>query len=199
MRRTLLLGSLLALAVVPLAACDPFDQTIHVNASGFADGADAYPGDGVCETTTPDECTLRAAVMEANANAAAHPSATTTIELPDAQGFAIFPAHAEDDALVGDLDIKGAVVIHGHNSSIFGADQGRLFEVHSGRLQIDHVTLRDGSTLTEGGGGGGAILNHASLIVSDSILSTNATASGGLAIHQTTGSTVLYRTKFLNN
>lgn len=31
-------------------------------------GADANPGDGVCQTSTPGQCTLRAAIEEANAD-----------------------------------------------------------------------------------------------------------------------------------
>ncbi len=43
--------------------------TFVVNATGGA--SDASPGDGVCETATPGECTLRAAIQEANAHASA--------------------------------------------------------------------------------------------------------------------------------
>ena len=32
-----------------------------------SDAIDANPGNGVCETSTPGQCTLRAAIMEANA------------------------------------------------------------------------------------------------------------------------------------
>lgn len=43
--------------------------TMEVNSDG--DSADANPGNGVCETATPGECTLRAAIQEANANVGA--------------------------------------------------------------------------------------------------------------------------------
>lgn len=39
--------------------------TFVVNST--VDAVDAVPGDGVCETAVPGQCTLRAAVMEANA------------------------------------------------------------------------------------------------------------------------------------
>ena len=35
--------------------------------TGVDDDVDASPGNGVCATTAPVHCTLRAAVMEANA------------------------------------------------------------------------------------------------------------------------------------
>ncbi len=39
-------------------------KTFTVNS--VLDGGDAVPGDGLCETATPSECTLRAAIQEAN-------------------------------------------------------------------------------------------------------------------------------------
>ncbi len=48
-----------------------------VNSTG--DDADANPGDGVCQTTTPGECTLRAAIAEANALPGAD---TITFDIP---------------------------------------------------------------------------------------------------------------------
>src|SRR3990172_2701311 len=39
--------------------------TLTVNSTG--DGSDVAPGNGICETATPGECTLRAAIEEANA------------------------------------------------------------------------------------------------------------------------------------
>ncbi len=41
-------------------------QTLVVNST--SDGADANPGDSVCETFVPGECTLRAAIQESNAS-----------------------------------------------------------------------------------------------------------------------------------
>jgi CSLREA domain-containing protein len=60
-----LLSVLLALIFVREASA----ATFTVNSTG--DGADAAPGNGVCQTATPGECTLRAAIQEANATPAA--------------------------------------------------------------------------------------------------------------------------------
>ncbi len=62
---------LLALLVVALCMFAVFPTkafaatTYTVNSIG--DDPDATPGDSVCETATPDECTLRAAIQEVNA------------------------------------------------------------------------------------------------------------------------------------
>lgn len=65
---TLLLGSiLLALAFVLLPHAAKAATIYTVNSIG--DDPDANPGDLVCETATPGECTLRAAIEEVNAGA----------------------------------------------------------------------------------------------------------------------------------
>jgi CSLREA domain-containing protein len=51
--------------LMPAAAA----ATFIVNSS--VDAVDANPGDGICQTVTPGQCTLRAAVQEANALAGA--------------------------------------------------------------------------------------------------------------------------------
>ena len=53
----------------------PVVQAASFSVNSTADAVDVTPGDGVCETVTFGECTLRAAVMEANA-LAGHDSIT---------------------------------------------------------------------------------------------------------------------------
>jgi hypothetical protein len=57
------------------------------------DGVDANPGDGLCETSTPGQCTLRAAIMEANARGGAILAAFSLPNCPGA-GCIITPASA---------------------------------------------------------------------------------------------------------
>jgi CSLREA domain-containing protein len=59
---------ILSFAVVLLIGTAASALTFTVNSIGDQD--DATPGDNVCQTTTPDECTLRAAIQEANTTAA---------------------------------------------------------------------------------------------------------------------------------
>ena len=72
------------------------------------DAVDANPGDGVCETATAGECTLRAAVQEANALAGAD-----TISIPAGVYTLSIPGADEDAAATGDLDSIGDLTISG--------------------------------------------------------------------------------------
>ncbi|MCC7543417.1 hypothetical protein IT415_01775 [bacterium] len=58
---------------LPLNKARAVGTTLTV--SSINDGDDANAGDGICETSTPGECTLRAAITESNAN-----TGTDTIE-----------------------------------------------------------------------------------------------------------------------
>ena len=70
--------------------------------NSVTDAVDASPGDGVCVTATPGECTLRAAVQEANASPGSH-----EISLPAGTCLLTIPGPNEDAAATGDLDING--------------------------------------------------------------------------------------------
>src|SRR5215212_173395 len=66
-------------------------QTFTVNSTG--DLGDGIPGNGVCETSTPGECTLRAALMESNANPGAD---TVNFDIPGAGPHTISPSYGFD-------------------------------------------------------------------------------------------------------
>src|SRR5438874_12563166 len=70
-----------------------------------ADLPDTDPADGVCKTTN-NNCTLRAAIMQADF------VGTSIIVLP-AGTYKLMRAGYDDDALVGDLDIKHDLTIQG--------------------------------------------------------------------------------------
>src|SRR2546423_3974563 len=74
-----------------------------------ADLPDTDPADGVCKTIN-NNCTLRAAVMQANFTVGAD-----TIILP-AGTYTLARAGLDDEALVGDLDIKHDLTIQGAGS-----------------------------------------------------------------------------------
>ena len=69
------------------------------------DGVDANPGDGLCETSTPGQCTLRAAIMEANAWAGADLAAFDLPSCPGA-GCIITPASVLP-TITGQLTLDG--------------------------------------------------------------------------------------------
>src|SRR5512138_1392513 len=82
-----------------------------VNSTG--DTVDASPGNGVCADAS-NNCTLRAAIMEANALAGADiitlPAGTYQLTLANAGGA------NEDNSATGDLDINQSLTINGAGS-----------------------------------------------------------------------------------
>src|SRR5207247_5952689 len=103
--------------VLPIVA-----STYVVNST--ADLPDADPADGVCRTANSN-CTLRAAIMQANFTASA-----ATISLP-AGTYTLMRAGYDDDALVGDLDIKHDLTIQGAGSGATILDGNGRSEEHT--------------------------------------------------------------------
>lgn len=148
-----------------------------------ADATDANPGDGVCETAAGNGvCTLRAAVMETNILAGSHviviPAGVYTLTIPG----------QDDDAAVGDLDIKKSLEIQGAGANTTIVDGGqldRVFDVRtpSGQtITMSGFTIRNGSTADWGGNvcncTAGSILILASIVITDSFY---AHSGGGVA------------------
>ena len=116
-----------------------------------ADAADTNPGDGVCDDGA-GSCTLRAAIMEANATAGAD-----TITLPAGTYTLAIAGTGEDAAKTGDLDITSDLTITGEGadtSIIDGGGIDRVIHVHPGAVvAITSVMIRNGYSGEEGGGG----------------------------------------------
>lgn len=151
--------------------------TFTVNSSD--DAVDASL-DGVCDSdagTGGSQCTLRAAVQEANDTAALDVIgfSVNTVGL-DLSGF-------EDSAATGDLDVINDVTINGGNATITaeGENNDRIFEILSSDAIITNVSLEDGGgdENTEDGGNirvaSGATLNLAKSTLSGG----EATRDGG--------------------
>lgn len=67
-RRPLVGGAALVIGLLGLVACEPPPPPVELVVTSTAIGADAVPGDGVCEVTAgAGDCTLQAAVDEGNA------------------------------------------------------------------------------------------------------------------------------------
>lgn len=138
--------AVLFVPVVGLAA------TFNVNANN--DLPDAASGNGVCEATTSSgNCTLRAAIMEANALAG-----TDTINLP--AGIYVLSLAGEDDvAAVGDLDVVGGTLNingAGTDSTIIDANGiDRVFQQITGTLRLNDLTVRNGAGTADSSVGGG--------------------------------------------
>jgi len=123
-----------------------------VNANN--DVVDAMPGDGICETASGNSmCTLRAAIMEANARVG-----SDTIYLPAATYHLTIPGAGENGCLSGDLDITESLTIIGDQNSPTIIDAAGLGDrvLHilpgTGLVSISFVTIQNGLTTQDGGG-----------------------------------------------
>jgi CSLREA domain-containing protein len=150
---------LLALGPDPAAA-------LVFDVDSTTDDVDAAPGNGICATDR-GACTLRAAVMEANATVAAD-----TLNLP--AGRFKLKSTGDGDASVGDLDVTHDLTVLGEGrdkTAIDGRRRGRIFDLVAGvRLVVEELTIRAGKANafndTDGGGirsAGQLILNYVTL------------------------------------
>jgi CSLREA domain-containing protein len=148
-------------------------QAADFTVSSITDAVDAMPGDGMCATAA-HECTLRAAVQEANAL-----GGSNTIDLT-AGTYSLSRTGAGDDtAATGDLDVLGTLTIRGPvggDAMISGNNRDRVFDVLSGAvLSLTRLTIENGS-VSDGPGGG--IRNAGSLTLSTVTLLNNQSVNG---------------------
>jgi hypothetical protein len=177
------------LAAVPAPrGSDAFELTVEARGPTFAvntleDTQDVLPGDARCADAS-GKCSLRAALMEANAVAGVGfvelPSGTITLTL----------LGRDDTAQRGDLDVTGRVKLTGQGAEttiIDAANVDRVIDVRSeGRLWISNLTMKNGKPV-EPGEDGGAIRNvgdprQSSLEISNSVLEDNESAGNGGAV-----------------
>jgi CSLREA domain-containing protein len=172
-------------------------KTFRVNTT--ADTVDKKPGDGTCADVN-DQCSLRAAVMEANAL-----SGQDTILL--GKGIylrTIDNLNGDENASAeGDLDIVDDVIIQGisANQSIIDADQkDRVFHVLVGRAEFRNVTIRNGfyTDFSFGFGGGINQESGTTLVINNSVLSDNNAFYGG-ALNVGEGITTIENTALIHN
>ncbi len=193
-----------ALAPTPVAAQPAF--TVFDN----TDAVDTAIGDGICATATGG-CTLRAAIMEANAS----PGGDTVVIAVDRVELTLAGAF-EDSAARGDLDIIEDLTILGRARPVVRGGRGfgdRVFDVAPGhrpiRVRIDNLTVAHGAAFSDGGGVkngdtadltlvrvrvvenqasgavanfGGGIDNSGSLTLHRSEVSSNAVAGNALSV-----------------
>lgn len=168
------LAALGAAAVVTaplLASCTPPDVTFTVNTT--ADLRDITPGNGVCEATTgAGNCSVRAAVDEANAT----PAKKVQVNLASGVTYTLTRSGVDDSNSAGDLDVKGDVRFSGSASVIKSSVPDRVID-SSGKLQLTGVTLTGGNT--SGAGGGLRITAGTATIYTSTISSNYAVGNGG--------------------
>lgn len=168
----------------------------HENATLFAvdtttDSVDTNPGDGLCADAGGD-CSLRAAIMEANAL-----PGVEKIQLTDATTYTLTLAGTGEDAgATGDLDISSGVVIVG-DGTIDAGGLDRVLDLHhaAGLVELD------GPDLTGGSAPDGAALRAGSAGLT-SVLNADihgTTASAGAPVSLSTGSLYLWDSSILAN
>ncbi|MBM3130940.1 MAG: hypothetical protein FJ009_20220 [Chloroflexi bacterium] len=128
--------------------------------------------DGICHTAA-ETCTLRAAIMQANAL-----GGMNTISLPAGIYTLTIPGAYEDYALTGDLDIQNDLTINGTGATaaiVNGNQLDRLFEVFNpAKAIMSGITIRNGNAMD-----GGGIKNHGALWISDTVIIDNRAIAGG--------------------
>ncbi len=128
-------------ALAGLSACEPPPPVLSLTVVTSADGADAQPGDGVCEATAGGgDCTLRAALTEANATGG--PDVVTLA--PGVHPTLSLAGSGEDANATGDLDVTGDVTLRGGGATLDAAGLDRALDVLAGRLTVEDLTVTGG-------------------------------------------------------
>jgi hypothetical protein len=173
----------------------------------FPDGVDVLPGDGVCATASGD-CTVRAAVMEANAllgpDTVIVPAGTFPIERPWP-----FPEGDPSSASVGDLNVHEELTLVGAGSdeTVIGPGSAmfadRILSIHAGPVTLRDLTIREGFAgfdpgVPNNGTAGGGILNFDTLFLDGVNVADNyADSTGGGILSY--GSLFVARSSFESN
>ena len=118
---------------------------------------DPFP-DQVCSESVANDCSLRDAVMAANAS-----PGPDAIVLPAGLYHLTRVGDLEDAALTGDLDVTDNTIITGAGEDLTVIDAGgqsglgdRVFELHAGsEVILEDLTVRGGYLLSPAPGGGG--------------------------------------------
>lgn len=132
---------------VELGPPNPLALTVN----STLDKTDANAGDGVCQTSTPGECTLRAALMETNAW-----SGQDTITLDPVTYTLTVAGQGEDGSRSGDLDVNDDLTMNGNGATI----DGNLLDTAL-QTQLNTDLIATGLTITRGAlaGASSAFLN----------------------------------------
>ena len=191
--------ALLAFGLIALVQNPGYALDFIINST--VDAPDANPGDGFCNPVilaVPGTCTLRAAIMEANALGGSH-----NIALPTEVYILDNVGEDEDQSATGDLDIHADIlIINGTTDKplINGNSTDRIFDIHAGgALEIDNITLIGGRANSSDTVRGGAFNVRAdgSLLLQRALVSLNLANQGG-AIYSDGGVRIV-ESDLLNN
>jgi len=134
------------------------------------DTIDVSPGDGICADAN-DKCSLRAAIMEANA------LKTPAVIIIPAGTYKLTRTSTADEQ-GGDLDIKSNVTLRGAGAGqtiLDGNGADRVLQIYKGAtVRVEGVTIQNGEA-----GEGGGIYNEGSLTLTNTTVSGNTAAPTG--------------------
>jgi len=175
----------------PMVSAPTSPITFTVNTT--ADTVDANPGDGTCADASK-QCSLRAAIMEVNAEAAKAVVGPFQITLPAGNFNLTIPGRATTDASTGHLDVNAPVTIVGAGASATtitqtnpNGDQDMVFLIDAAEdLTPDYAVTIQGLTIT------GGHANSANLLAQGGGIHWQAGANG-------TGSLTLNSVNIQNN
>jgi hypothetical protein len=164
------------------------------------DVPDEFPGNGICKPigAVGDVCTLRAAIMEANALGGTH-----TILLPSGNYNLTRAGIGEDLAVNGDLDVTAQITIANFTDNppvIYAINQDRVFDIRTGgSLQLINAVVGGGLANAPGNVHGGAfrVAAGASLGLNRVLVTTNVGNIGG-AIYSD-GNVGIIDSEFMHN
>ena len=147
-----------------------------------SDVPEASPGNGTCDPVNAvgNTCTLRAAIMEANALGGSH-----NILLASGTYSLSRSGVGEDLADTGDLDVTATIhILNATNNPpvVLGNFDDRVFDVHTGgNLTLENVHVSGGQANVDGTthGGGIRVNGDAELNLSQAVLSSNVGNIGG--------------------
>lgn len=162
-------------------------STFYVDST--ADTVDATPGDGICDNGA-GSCSLRAAIMEANALVGAD-----IIDAPAGTYTLTIPGERENAALTGDLDITDDLTITGAGETstiIDGGGIDRVLEVIA-TSNITDITIQNGAGNFETAAGAG--IYH----TSQQLTLNNVTIIGNQTGIHNEASTILADTSVIGN
>ena len=180
----------LSVMVAALGASVGFAATFTVNSMG--DSLDVNPGDGVAADGN-GLCTLRAAIMEANALLG-----VDEIVLPEGTVLLAIEGYGENDCREGDLDIFSNLTIRGAGKDVTiidGNEVDRVFHIRGAwRVTFSDLTVKNGKaetgwSLPQGeffekiagmGKHGGGILNYNGIVTLENVaMEENVGGRGG--------------------
>ena len=149
-------------------------RTVPTGSATFVVTKTADTNDGTCDA----DCSLREAIVAANANGAG----ADTITLPAGTYTLTIPGTGEDAGATGDLDIVGDLTINGAGAATTIVDGGgldRVFHVVSSfTVVFNDLTITNGATV--GGDNGGGLLNEGgNVTLTNCVICGNTTPSGG--------------------